>query len=58
MNLTLIDFRNNPDLRRTFEAAARRERARQLGGLIGKALAHLFTRNDRHAARTHFARQG
>jgi hypothetical protein len=55
MNITLLDFRN-PALRNQLEAAARRERARQIVWLFEKALASLFSRRDRPAARPHFAR--
>ena len=49
--ITLIDFRNDPDLRRAIEATARRERARQIV-LFVKGL---FERNPHHAARAHLA---
>ena len=58
MNLTLIDFRNNPDLVRGLAAAARQDRARRIGLLLGNALAHVFSKEPRRAARTHLARQG
>jgi hypothetical protein len=58
MNLSPIDYYRNPELRLTLEAAARRERARKVGRLLGNALVYLFTKEYRHAAGSHFARQG
>jgi hypothetical protein len=58
MRIKLIDFQNNPDLVRALQIAARRERSRQLGRLLGNAIAHLFPKNRGHAPRTHLARQG
>ena len=58
MNLTLIDYHRNPGLRLALERAARRHRARQLGRLIGNALAYAFTKEYRHAAGPHLASQG
>ena len=57
MNITLVDFQN-PDLRIAMEAAARRQRARQIVVLLEKALTYLFSRKHTHAARSNFARQG
>ena len=58
MEITLIDFHNSPELRRAMEAAARRERSRYIGALIGSALAALVHRKQAHAARPHLAHQG
>jgi len=52
--ITLIDFRNDPDLRRAMEAAARRERARQIVFFVKE----LFEKRARRAARAHLAPQG
>jgi hypothetical protein len=57
MNLTLLDFQN-PNLRIAVQAAARRERARQIVLLAESAFAYLFSRKNNHAARPHLARQG
>ena len=58
MNITLIDFHNSPELRRAMEEAARRERSRHIGALLGSALAALIARKQVHAARPHLAHQG
>jgi acyl-CoA synthetase (NDP forming) len=52
--ITLIDFQRNPDLQREFDAAARRERARQIVLLVKS----LFSKGPRRAARSHLAAQG
>ena len=52
--ITLIDWYRDPDLRFKLEAAARRERARQLVLLVGS----LFDKGARRAPRSRLAAQG